>query len=165
MKTNQANALAKAFCKVPFGNKTVRFRILLRLSRGVTLFLSILNNWIWPSWGMLDIHAVRTVEIERWLGEQKRPDGSALANSSNAKIRSVFCVLFNHAIRNKWIEQEKNPALFDRQSAKRHRAPDILEPKELQALRAQFETSFRLVVLMACTTGLAVRKTSRLIPS
>lgn len=117
-------------------------------------YLSILNNWIRPSWGMLDIHAVRTVEIERWLGEQKRLDGSALANSSKAKIRSVFCVLFNHAIRNEWLEQGKNPAVYVRQSAKRRLAPDILEPKELQALLTQLESSFRLMVLVAGTTGL-----------
>jgi len=105
--------------------------------------LSILNNWIRPSWGMLDIHAVRIVEIEHWLGEQKRLDGSALANSSKAKIRSVFCVLFNPAIRNEWLEQGKNPALHVRQSAKRRRAPDILEPNKLRALLTQSETLFR----------------------
>jgi integrase len=103
---------------------------------------------------MLDIHAVRTVEIERWLGEQKRLDGSTLANSSKAKIRSVFSILFNHAIRYEWLEQGKNPALYVRQSAKRRRAPDILEPKELHALLTQLESCFRLMVVVAGTTGL-----------
>jgi len=116
--------------------------------------LYILNNWIRPFWGMLDIRAVRTVEIEHWLGERKRLDGSALADSSRAKIRSVFSILFNHAIRYEWLEQGKNPALYVRQSAKRRRAPDILEPKELQALLIQLESISRLMVVVAGTTGL-----------
>jgi integrase len=116
--------------------------------------LYVLNNWLRPYWGTLDIHAVRTVEIEHWLREQKRLDGTTLANSSKAKIRSVLSVLFNHAIRYEWLEQGRNPALYVRQSAKRRRAPDILEPKELHALLAQLESCFRLMVLVAGTTGL-----------
>src|SRR6266568_8939441 len=110
--------------------------------------LHVLDHWIRPSWGTLDIHAVRTVEIERWLREQKRMDGTTLANSSRVKIRSVFSVLFNHAMRYEWLEQERHPALYVRQSAKRRRAPGILEPKELQALLTQLESSFRLMVLV-----------------
>ncbi len=94
------------------------------------------------------------MEIERWLREQKRSDGTTLANSSKAKIRSLLTVLFNHAIRYEWLEQGKNPALHVRQSAERRRAPDILEPNEFQALLTQLESCFRLMVLVAGTTRL-----------
>jgi site-specific recombinase XerD len=43
-------------------------------------------------------------------------------------------VLFNHAIRQEWLEQGRNPILLVRQSAKRQRIPAWLEPEELRAL-------------------------------
>jgi hypothetical protein len=77
-----------------------------------------LNNWIRSRWGALDFHSVRTVDVEYWLKTQKRADGALLANSTKAKIRSVFSVLFNHAIRYEWLEQGKNPIALVRQRAK-----------------------------------------------
>ena len=41
-----------------------------------------------------------------------------------------------------------------RQSAKRNRTPEVLEPREIQDLLLQLESCFRLMVLLAVTTGL-----------
>ena len=34
-------------------------------------------------------------------------DGTALADATKAKIRNVFSVVFNHAIRYEWLEQSR----------------------------------------------------------
>jgi integrase len=97
---------------------------------------------------------VRTIAVESWLRQLQRKDGEALANSSKAKIRNVMSVLFNHAIRYEWLEQGKNPIQLVRQSTLRQRSPTVLEPHELQNLLSQPESPYRLMMLLAVTTGL-----------
>jgi integrase len=81
-------------------------------------------------------------------------DGSPLAPSTKAKLRSVMSVLFNHAIRHEWLEQGRNPILLVRQSAKRQRSPEYLEPEELRSLLEQLDWRFRVMVFLDATTGL-----------
>jgi integrase len=81
-------------------------------------------------------------------------DGSRLAPSTKAKIRNVMSVLFNHAIRHEWLEQGRNPILLVRQSAKRQKIPDYLEPEELRALLSQLDRCFRVMVFLDAVTGL-----------
>jgi hypothetical protein len=52
-------------------------------------------------------------------------------------------VLFNHAI---LLEQGRNPIHLVRQSAKRQRIADWLEPEELTVLLSQLDPCFRLMV-------------------
>jgi len=47
------------------------------------------------------------VAIESWLKQLRRADGVVLAHATKAKIRNVFSVIFNHAIRHEWLEQGK----------------------------------------------------------
>jgi integrase len=63
-------------------------------------------------------------------------------------------VLFNHAIRYEWLGQGRNPVTLVRQSAKRERIPEVLEPAEVQGLLLQLKSCFRLMVLLDVTTGL-----------
>jgi integrase len=63
-------------------------------------------------------------------------------------------VLFNHAIRHEWLEQGRNPILLVRQSAKRQRIPEWLEPEELRALLSQLDRCFRVMVFLDAGTGL-----------
>ena len=63
-------------------------------------------------------------------------------------------VLFNHAIRYEWLEQGKNPITLVRQSAERLRIPEVLEPAEIQSLLSHLDAPYRLMVLLAVTTGL-----------
>jgi len=84
----------------------------------------------------------------------QRADGTPLANATKAKIRNLLSVLFNHAIRYEWLGQGGNPITLVRQSAKRKRIPEVLEPSEIQGLLMHLKSCFRLMVLLDVTTGL-----------
>ena len=118
------------------------------------VYRDFLNRWIRPRWADLEIRDVRTVEVERWIRHLRRSDGGSLSDGTKSKIRSLMSVLFNHAIRYEWLEQGSNPITLVRQSAKRKRTPEILEPQEIQSLLQQLASCFRLMVLLDATTGL-----------
>jgi hypothetical protein len=61
-----------------------------------TVYREFLARWVKPTWGSLNIRAVRTIAVEHWLRQLMRVDGSPLAPSTKAKIRNVVSVLFNH---------------------------------------------------------------------
>ena len=105
-------------------------------------------------WGKTSIYAIRTIAIERWLRDLRRVDDKLLANSTKAKIRSLLSTLFNHAIRYEWLDQGRNPVTLVRQSAKRQRSPEFLETFEIQRLLQELSSCFRLMVILAVTTGL-----------
>jgi integrase len=118
------------------------------------VYREFLTRWIRPRWGKVSIRSVRTMAVERWLRELQRADGAMLANTTKAKIRNLLSVLFNHAIRYEWLGQGRNPITLVRQSAKRNRTPEVLEPVEIQGLLRQLKSCFRLMVLLEATTGL-----------
>ena len=89
-----------------------------------------------------------------WLRGLQRADGTPLANPTKAKIRNLFSLLFNHAIRYEWLEQGRNPIKLVRQSAKRKSTPEVLDPNEIQGLLLQLDSCFRLMVMLDVTTGL-----------
>lgn len=119
-----------------------------------TVYKSFLARWVRPAWGSLNIRAVRTTAVEQWLRQLTRADGGSLAPSTKAKIRNLMSVVFNHAIRQEWLEQGKNPILLVRQGAKRQTIPEYLEPEELRALLYQLDHCFRVMVLLDAATGL-----------
>lgn len=118
------------------------------------IYQEFLELWIRPCWSTTDIRDVRTVAVENWLSQLRRQDQEPLANSTKAKIRSLMSVLFNHAIRYEWLEQGKNPITFVRQSAGRMNTPSVLEPSEIQQMLSRLKSPYRLMVLLAVTTGL-----------
>ncbi len=69
-----------------------------------------LKRWVIPYWGIYELSAIRTIQVESWL--RRLP----LAKSSCAKIRNVMSVLFNHACRYEFFD--RNPIRLVRQSAK-----------------------------------------------
>lgn len=113
-----------------------------------------LGKWIRPRWREHTLYSIHTVSVEHWLRTLNAENGEPLANATKAKIRNIFSVIFNHAIRYEWLEQGRNPIRLVRQSAKRRRAPTILEIAEIQALLGQLTGQFRLMVVLAATTGL-----------
>jgi len=119
-----------------------------------TVYRQFLKKWIIPHWGEVALHSVRTLAVEHWLKGLKRTDGTDLAGSTKAKIRNIFSVLFNHAIRCEWLEQGRNPITFVCQSAKRNSIPVVLEPHEVQALLLELKPCFRTMVELAVTAGL-----------
>jgi integrase len=118
------------------------------------VYREFLELWIRPSWSTTDIRDVRTVAVEHWLSQLRRQNKEPLCSSTKAKIRSLMSVLFNHAIRYEWLEQSKNPITFVRQSAERLRTPEVLEASEVERLLSRLQTPYRLMVLLAVTTGL-----------
>ena len=119
------------------------------------VYREFLIRWIKPHWGSINIREVRTVAVESWLRQLKRKDGQDLANSTKAKVRNLMSVLFNHAIRNEWLEQGKNPITLVRQSALAKIHTDGLGDSRdsescYQSLRLLFESWCYLDV----TTGL-----------
>ena len=113
-----------------------------------------LNKWIRSHWGKMGLGAVRTMAVQHWLRGLQRADGSPLANPTKAKIRNLFSVLFNHAIRYEWLEQGRNPITLVRQSAQRKTTPEVLDPNEIQGLLLQLDSCFRVMVMLDVTTGL-----------
>ncbi len=142
---------------------------------------SYLSRWITPRWGKEELQAIKTPIVEEWLAEltfdpnwrKKRFDTSKrgaatrtkekiewknLAPGSKAKIRDIMCVLFNHAIR--WGFTEQNPISGPvkgsgvRQSSKRQSIPDILEVEELQMILAELATRERVLVFLDMVSGL-----------
>jgi integrase len=119
-----------------------------------TIYRYFLKKWIDPHWGDVALRCVRTIAVEYWLRRLHRADGALLANSTKAKIRNIFSVLFNHAIRCEWLEQGKNPISLVRQSATRVSIPEVLDSGEIQALLLNLDSCTRLIVTVAVTTGL-----------
>jgi len=94
--------------------------------------------------------------VEHWLRGLRRADGGPLADATKGKIRNIFSVLFNHAIRCEWLEQGRNPITFVRQSARRKKVPVVLESEseEIRAILSQLQPCFRLMVELVVTTGM-----------
>ena len=118
------------------------------------VYKGYLERWVRPSWGGFNIREVRTIVVEEWLRHLNRADGKPLANSTKAKIRNLMSVLFNHAVRYEWLAQGKNPVTLVRQSAQRMNTPVVLLPRQIQSLLTILESPYRLMVLLAATTGL-----------
>jgi integrase len=121
----------------------------------------VLNRWVLPRWGKHDLRAIKTVAVEQWLktlmtekfGKPKR-----LAGGTREKIRDAMSSVFNHAIR--WEFTDRNPITGPlkgsgvRVSAKRERAPDILEVQEMQQLLASLGIRERAMVFLDMPAGL-----------
>ena len=105
-----------------------------------------LKNWILPRWGTHRLDQVKPVAVEEWLGGVKR------AKATKAKIRNLMSALFHHAMRYEWVD--RNPIELVRQSAKRERAPDVLELAEVQLLLSRLSLRERTLVLLDAATGL-----------
>ncbi len=95
-----------------------------------------------------NIDQVRSVAVEEWLDSVKRAKGT------KAKIRNIMSAIFHHAMRYEWVD--RNPIKLVRQSAKRERAPEVLELAELQLLLSKLSVRERTLALLDAATGLRV---------
>ncbi len=114
------------------------------------VYQSNLECHILPRWGKYELHAVRTIDVEAWLRSLK------LAPASKAKIRNVLSMVFRHAIRWGWLEQNANPIALVRCSSKRLRTPSMLTTFELRALLDALPYRERLMGVICATTGLRI---------
>lgn len=112
------------------------------------VYKQFLHSYIRPEWSERSLRDVRPVAVERWL------DSLPYAPATRAKIRNLLSALFQHAIRQEWIDS--NPIRAVRVSAKRLREPDILTPEEVNFLVAELPEPCRTMALLAALTGLRV---------
>jgi integrase len=118
----------------------------------VVSYTDFLNSRILPKWGESALSAIKSIEVENWLNGLLREDGKPTAPATRAKIRNVMSAVFSHAIRYGWIPY--NPIKAVRTSTQRLRDPDLLSPKELQALLRELHPRERTMVLLDASTGL-----------
>ena len=121
----------------------------------------VLDKWIVPHWGSLELRAIKTVAVEEWLKTlvtTKFGDAKPLAGGTREKIRDAMSSVFNHAIR--WEFTDRNPIAGPirgsgvRVSGKRERTPDILEVEEMQKLLAALGVRERAMVFLDMPSGL-----------
>jgi len=121
----------------------------------------LLNRWVLPQWGKMELLAIKTVAVEQWpktLVTSKFGKPQPLAGGTREKIRDAMSSIFNHAIR--WEFTDRNPITGPtkrsgvRVSAKRERTPDILEIQEVQSLLAALGIRERAMVFLDMPSGL-----------
>jgi integrase len=105
-----------------------------------------LDSYILPRWGKERIGDIKAFRVESWLATLEK------SNATKAKIKGVFGVLYQHAMRYGWAE--RNPIREVRQSVKRLREPDILTPEELESIVNGLSEPSRTLVITASVTGL-----------
>ena len=107
----------------------------------------VLNWWVLPHWGKLELRAIKTVAVEQWLRTlvtSKFGKAKPLAGGTREKIRDAMSSVFHHAIR--WEFTDRNPITGPvkgsgvRVSAKRERTPEVLEIQEMQPLIAAWNS-------------------------
>jgi integrase len=121
----------------------------------------VLNRWILPHWGKLDLKVVKTVVVEQWLKTlvtSKFGKPKPLAGGTREKIRDAMSTVFNHAIR--WEFADRNPITGPvkgsgvRVSGKRERTPDILEVQEMHLLLGALGIREKAMVFLDMPSGL-----------
>ncbi len=122
----------------------------------------VLNRWVLPHWGKLELRAIKTVAVEQWLKTlvtSKFGKPKPLAGGTREKIRDAMSSIFNHAIR--WEFTDRNPITGSvkgsgvRVSAKRERAPDILEVQEMHLLLGALGIREKARCFSICLLGCA----------
>src|SRR5437773_11749435 len=121
----------------------------------------VLNRWVLPHWGKVELRAIKTVAVEQWLKTlvtTKFGEPKPLAGGTREKIRDAMSSIFNHAIR--WEFTDRNPIRGPvkgsgvRVSGKREQIPDILEVEEMQLLLGALEVRERTLVFLDMGLGL-----------
>jgi len=121
----------------------------------------VLNRWILPHWGKLELRAVKTVAVEQWLKTlvtSKFGTPKPLAGGTREKIREAMSSVFNHAIR--WDFTDRNPITGPvkgsgvRVSGKREWTPDILEVQEMHLLLGALGIREKAMVFLDMPSGL-----------
>lgn len=106
----------------------------------------LIKRYIEPRWGHFHICDVKTMQCEAWL------DSLALALESKKKLKSILCVMYNHAIRHEWLTF--NPISRVRTPQKHRRDKDVLTPEEFQRLVEQLSGRDLAIILLVGSTGL-----------
>ncbi|MGB2635151.1 MAG: site-specific integrase [Candidatus Acidiferrum sp.] len=119
-------------------------------------YKEMLNLFILPRWATIRMLDVKSVAVEAWLGTlvSTTMNKKALENPTKQRIRNVFSVLFTHGQRYEFVPIGHNPIKLVRQSGKRSRIPDILEPSEIRALLEGSEPREKAAIALNFGNGL-----------
>ena len=66
-----------------------------------------IQNWINPKWSGQIAANMKTMEIETWLHELKREDGTPLTDGTKLKIKGIMSTIFSHGVRSELVD--RNP--------------------------------------------------------
>ncbi len=105
-----------------------------------------LDSYILPRWGNERIADIKTFRVEAWLKTLEK------SSAVKAKVKGVFGVLFQHAMRYGWAD--RNPIRAVRQSVKHLKEPDVLTSEELEPIINGLSEPSRTLVITATITGL-----------
>lgn len=105
-----------------------------------------LDDYIVPRWGTERLADIKAFRVEAWLKSLNKAEGT------KSKVKAVFAVLYQHAMRYGWAE--RNPIREVRQSARRRQEPDVLTPEDVTALLAALPCYARTMAVVAAVTGL-----------
>jgi len=111
-------------------------------------YVTYLQNWVKPKWGMRLLEQVRTIGVEQWLRDLP------LAPKSKMHLRNVLHVLYECAIR--WELIRDNLITRVRQSGARRGEPEIMSVPEFHVLLAELKPGpFKVMVILAGCLGLS----------
>jgi integrase len=121
-------------------------------------YKEMLNLFILPRWENTLMQDVKSVAVEAWLAtlmSTKNP-AKPLEDPTKQRIRNIFSVLFTHGQRFEFVQAGHNPIALVRQTGKRSRIPDILEPWEIKALWTSADKRERAAISIEFGNGLRV---------
>ena len=120
-------------------------------------YKEMLNLFILPRWETTRMVDVKSVAVEGWLASLlSTKTGKPLENGTKQRIRNIFSVLFTHAQRYEFVPQGHNPISLVRQTGKRSRIPDILEPWEINAIWLDSSPRERAAISIEYGNGLRI---------
>lgn len=125
------------------------------------VYIQYATKWILPRWGRLSLQTVKTVDVERWLRE------AAVANGTKSKLKCLMSALFSHAVRWEFTSinpissgipvgsgGKRGPSVGVRVSAKRRKAPTVLDPEQVKLGLTKLEFREQLLVLLGGALGI-----------
>jgi len=119
-------------------------------------YKEMLDLFILPRWETTRMLDVKSVAVEAWLGAlvSTKKERKPLENGTKQRIRNILSALFSHAQRYEFVPIGHNPIKLVRQSGKRSRIPDILEPSEIRALWDSSEAREKAAIALNFGNGL-----------
>jgi integrase len=127
----------------------------------------LIRSFILPKWGETAVDAVDPIAVERWLDSLQtapKPEGKTrpLAPKSKNHIKSLMHLLFQCALRWRWIQANPIDTVRVKGGSKRLKRPRVLSVEQFQAIVAKMKHPFQTMAVIAGCLGLRVGEISGL---
>ncbi len=113
-----------------------------------SVYRSLFDTHIRPTWGDHLLPQVKTLAVESWLEALPKSD------QVKAHVKGLFHALLEYGVKCEYVD--KNPIDRIRQSRKRLKLPRVLSPAEFQALVAELREPVKTMVVTIAGLGLRV---------